>query len=185
MHYLLAIAPQKSPLLWFRVNSTLFVWSVLLLIELLFTEAPLERLEGTRAYLAWNFVTTLVWFGEVGLKCYYINDSIIRDGWTQLHQIIFLQTRQDIETFVELMLAIYYLIDSAKVFRSWHKADIDLSGELFDAILNSLSYLYEMSTFRRLPEPNNYNDISDHPPIGSPSIALSDNSISSSLVVGV
>ena len=70
MHYLLTITPQKSPILWFRVNSTLFVWSVLLSVELLFTAAPLDRLEGTSAYLAWYFATTLVWFGEVGLKCY-------------------------------------------------------------------------------------------------------------------
>jgi len=185
MHYLLTITPQKSPILWFRVNSTLFVWSVLLSVELLFTAAPLDRLEGTRAYLAWYFATTLVWFGEVGLKCYYIHESITRDGWTQLHQIVFLQTRQDVEIFLELILAVYYLIDSAKVFWSWQKADKDISGEVFDAILNSLAYLYEMSTFQRLPEPNDYTDASDHPTIGSPSIAPSDNSISSSLVVGV
>ena len=69
-------SPLKAPQLWTRINAVLVIWSVLLLIEILFTLGPLERLEGTRAYLTYNFGATLVWVAQVGLTILDMQDTL-------------------------------------------------------------------------------------------------------------
>ncbi len=153
-----AYAPPQAPILWTWINLICLVWSTLLLIEILFTLSPLDRLEGTRCYLVYNLGTTLVWIAEVGLTLFYLQ------GHTQIQHILRLNlhTKEDYEAFVELVLAIIFLGESVKIFWVWSKVDEDVDAHLFDAILNIFGYCYQMvkvCKFRRADASRDYSDI--------------------------
>mmetsp|Transcript_30815 Transcript_30815/g.45607 ORF Transcript_30815/g.45607 Transcript_30815/m.45607 type:complete len:224 (+) Transcript_30815:72-743(+) len=186
-------SPLKARKLWIRINLFLLLWSCLLFIDLLFTIGPLERLEGTREYLTYNFGSTLVWVVEVGLTVLDMNmnanmDTNVHDGERVAHegpmlsvlnririmerpfdvkQLFQTWTRKDVELSAELVLAIYFLLDSTKVFVQWYKADSDVGAELFDTLLNLAAYFYQWKKLQNLPDggdgvdPNGYVTVND------------------------
>lgn len=151
-------SPLKAPQLWTRINAVLVIWSVLLLIEILFTIGPLERLEGTRAYLTYNFGATLVWVAQVGLiildiqKGSAINTIVSRTINRPCSILRSCQalTKKDIELLMELTVAIYFLFDSTQVFVVWYKADPDVEAQILDTLFNFACYMYEFIKYRNL-----------------------------------
>lgn len=164
MEHLAGISPLQSPNLWMFINSLMLLWSFLLVIEIIYSVSNLSRLDGARAYLVWNFTTTIFWVLEVGLSIFDLQESNFVSAYTIIfHHFIYLQTYQDVEYFVEFLIAIYYLFDSMKVFCEWYKPNSDLQGQLPDAIINCITYLYQVvklgsSRFSH----SNYEEIDDY-----------------------
>ena len=118
------------------INAVCLAWSILLFIEIMFTLGPLDRLEGTRAYITYNFVTTLVWVVEVGL-------TVLDDMKQQS-----ILSRWDL---FELAVGLYFLIDSMRLFLDWYKADVDVGGKSLDILINFAAYVYQLSKLRESP----------------------------------
>ena len=118
------------------INAVCLAWSILLFIEIIFTLGPLDRLEGTRAYITYNFVTTLVWVVEVGL-------TVLDD----MKQSIL--SRQDL---FELDVALFFLIDSMRLFLDWYNANVDVGGESLDILINfTAAYVYQCRKLQESP----------------------------------
>ena len=111
------------------INAVCLAWSILLFIEIIFTLGPPERLEGTRAYLTYSVGTTLVWVVEVGLTVLGMEQSIL--------------SRRDL---FELAVAVFFLIDSMRLFLDWYKADVDVGGKSLDILINFAAYVYLLKT---------------------------------------
>ena len=79
---------------------------------------------------------TLVWVVEVGL-------TVLDD----MKQSIVL-SRQDL---FELAVALFFLIDSLRLFLDWYKADVDVGGESLDTLINFAAYVYQLSKLRESP----------------------------------
>ena len=125
------------PKTWIWINAVCLAWSILLFIEIVLTLGLLERLEGTRAYITYNFGTTLVWVVEVGL-------TVLDD----MKQSIVL-SRQDL---FELAVALFFLIDSLRLFLDWYKADVDVGGESLDILINfTAAYVYQCRKLQESP----------------------------------
>ena len=164
---LAAYAPAQAPTLWLTLNGLCLLWSLLLFFELLYTFGPLERLEGTRAYLVYNFVTTVVWAMEVVLTLYHMglpplrNDIGGSSGSSICSRLISLfQEREGIMLALELVAAIYFLGDSAKIFWYWFKVDEDVEGEMLDVLINLVAYAYIVKKNQRDEEyTDQYTDL--------------------------
>lgn len=111
-------------LVWFCINLTCFVWSFLLLIEILWTVEPLDRLQGTHVYLTWNFGTTIIWVVETALP-------VCTLGW-----------KSSFFQMGEWILALYFLVDSIALFQQWQQPDEDIRGEVLDAVISLAAYAY-------------------------------------------
>lgn len=129
-------SPLRAPKTWMWINAVCLAWSILLFIEIIFTLGPLDRLEGTRAYITYNFGTTLVWVVEVGL-------TVLDD----MKQSIVLSRRD----LFELAVALFFLIDSLRLFLDWYKADVDVGGESLDVLINFAAYVYLLSKLQESP----------------------------------
>ena len=135
MDFVTTSSPLRAPKTWMWINAVCLAWSILLFIEIIFTLGPLDRLEGTRAYITYNFVTTLVWVVEVGLT--------VLDDMKQL-----ILSRRDL---FELAVALFFLIDSMRLFLDWYKADVDVGGKSLDILINFAAYVYQLSKLRESP----------------------------------
>ncbi|GFH55397.1 hypothetical protein CTEN210_11873 [Chaetoceros tenuissimus] len=150
-------SPPKSPKTWLFINITCAIWSILLFIEILYTLGPLERLEGTREYLIYSFGTTIVWVIEVTFTCIHHQSILLTSDDTNsssntsylIFRMIYFQTREDYEIWVELILAVYFLFDSMDSFVQWKKADLDVTSQGLDAFVNFAGYIYEMYKIQR------------------------------------
>ena len=131
---IIKLAPANSPSLWLCINFVCCLWSVLLVVSILSTMSPLNRLEGTQLYFIWNFGTTLVWCIEAGLNGYYARQ----------HQLSNTNSRFPWTSVLEVALAIYFTADSIHLFRKWLKPDQDIEGELADTIVSTLAYAYQL-----------------------------------------
>jgi hypothetical protein len=127
-------APMNAPLSWFVVNAVLFLWSLLQVIEIVM-DSTLYPLYRTQLYLLWNFGTTFCWCTEVVLTALAHTQEAQRTENAQGNSWA---------TILELVLAIYFTIDSIHLFQRWRKPDGDIVGELFDATLNTIGYCYLM-----------------------------------------
>jgi hypothetical protein len=130
MDFVTTSSPLRAPKTWMWINAVCLAWSILLFIEIIFTLGPLDRLEGTRAYITYNFVTTLVWVVEVGLT---VLDDVKQS----------ILSRRDL---FELAVALFFLIDSMRLFLDWYKADVDVGGESLDILINFAAYVYLLKT---------------------------------------
>ena len=136
MDFVTTSSPLRAPKTWMWINAVCLAWSILLFIEIIFTLGPLDRLEGTRAYITYNFVTTLVWVVEVGL-------TVLDDMKQQS-----ILSRWDL---FELAVGLYFLIDSMRLFLDWYKADVDVGGESLDTLINFAAYVYQLSKLQESP----------------------------------
>eukprot|EP00979_Chaetoceros_neogracilis_P009125 scaffold2062_cov273-Chaetoceros_neogracile.AAC.40 len=173
---LTSYAPVKSRKMWTWINAICLVWSLLLLAGLLFTFGPLERLQGTHAYLSWTVVTTIVWVVEVGLTMFEMQQGNLNKD---VFKFLYFQTWKDFEVFMELLAALYFLADSTKVFWLWQKADPDVDGQMLDALLCSMAYCYQVVALRdhQTDHSSDYIDIDES--------HIDENSTTSSAVVVV
>uniref|UniRef100_A0A7S2EUL1 Uncharacterized protein n=1 Tax=Trieres chinensis TaxID=1514140 RepID=A0A7S2EUL1_TRICV len=137
--YLVSYSPFRARKTWITINSMCLLWSILLILELAFTLDPLDRLEGTRVYLSYNFVTTIIWLLEVGLT---LADVYATNHRESCFECLHFRTRQDVELMVELIVALYFFGGSLQVFFQWYTVDTNVSGQFVDAILNLVAYAY-------------------------------------------
>jgi len=127
------LVPDINPLSWTVVNLILLAWSVGVFWLIVATEeGVLNRPHGELIYLCWNFVSTGVWCAELGLVIWY------HGGHSTMPDRI------------QLVAALYSLVDSIRLFRQWQNPTSDMDEELFDVILNSAMYLWiTISTARQ------------------------------------
>ncbi len=125
-------APSNLPAPWAVINMVLFLWSLILFVEISTSsslDGPGYRLEDTRLYFVWNFGTTIIWCLEVTLTVLArADDENWQDSWP---------------ITMELLLAIYFTFDSIYAFRKWNKAHGEKpEAELFDTAISTIAYLY-------------------------------------------
>ena len=135
---------SKNETAWLWINAICAVWSLLLVIEILWTLSPLDRLEGTRAYLSYSFGTTIIWVFEVIVHLWNRkrHPQHAGDGEREYRH-------ETIQLGLELILALYFLLDSTKVFVKWQTSDADVGAELLDSIVGLAAYLYQFVRIRR------------------------------------
>ncbi len=132
---------------------TFLVWSALLFVYLLFTFKPLERLEGTREYLTYNFGSTLYWvlecgltFAERDLELHFLQSAFDKmramKKPSDIMHCFETWTMENVEVSVELALAIFFLLDSMNTFNEWYRPDKDVSAELLNTFIDLAAYLY-------------------------------------------
>ena len=127
-------APRNAPFSWLVINTVLFIWSFLLVMEVTM-DSTLKPLERTRLYLVWNFGTTFCWCIELALTALANAQEASRTNGA---------TGDSWATILELVLAIYFTSDSIRLFRKWRKAEKDIVVELLDATLTTMAYFYAM-----------------------------------------
>ena len=133
-------APLKSRKSWILINAICLVWSILLCFDIYYKPGPLERLEGTHAYLTWSCVTTIVWVVEAVLTFLDMRQSTTNQNGVCTGRCLSFKTARDFGVTVELLIAVYFLADSVKVFWIWYTPDADIKREFLDAIINSVIY---------------------------------------------
>lgn len=136
---ILKYSPNSAPRAWLLINGAILAWSVLLLCELLLTISPEDRLEGTRAYLLYNFGATLIWVVEVGLHLLEHHQLKVHSSTNPNHE------HKDLYWLLaELIIALYFLYDSTRVFVLWRTPDSNVRAQLLDTIINIAAYLYQV-----------------------------------------
>lgn len=170
-------SPLKARTLWMKINLIFLLWSALLFLDLLFTIGPLERLDGTREYLTYNFSATLFWVLEAGLTALDMNmqrnvdEGLMRSSFNNVRamripsdatRLCQTWTKEDVENSLELALGVLFLFDSMRVFTQWYTADPDLGAELLDTLLNFAAYLYIVIKLRNLPDDGDNVDSNDY-----------------------
>jgi hypothetical protein len=98
-------------------------------------------------YLIYNFGTCVVWALEVGLKIFDYIDSKKEDTECSL---LYQPTQSNTDTsetkplWIEFTLAVYFLIDSARVVGHLSRKEIQKlsKGMLYNVVLNMVAYLY-------------------------------------------
>lgn len=70
LEWITSYCPRQNYGIWLYMNTSILLWSLLLLAELCMTDDPSHtqsRIEGTEVYLVYSFGSTLVWVLEAGL----------------------------------------------------------------------------------------------------------------------
>ena len=144
---LASYAPATHPVVWCITNSVCAFASALALADLLIaTDDFLERPFATALYLIWNFATTGVWLVEIGLTVvWHIWTALNEDGnrtmasdagfWSLVTRIPWIPR-------IELLLAVYFLLDSMRLLWKWQLQGQDVEAELVEVVINFLAYLY-------------------------------------------
>jgi len=137
---LVPYAPLKARKSWILINAICLVWSSLLCFQILYEPGPLERLAGTHAYLIWCCITTIVWVAEASLTFLEMRQSTNNQNGLCTGSCLSFKSAEEIGMIVELLIAVYFLADSVKVFWIWHTADENTEGEFLDAIIGVVCY---------------------------------------------
>jgi len=129
-----AWAPKKAPKAWIVINAVCCVWSLLLLLIIIFaTDDSAGKRIAKAQYLVYDLATTVVWVAETGLTTVFEYNAT---SWQQ---------------WLEFILAIYFLGDSAVVVHKW-KLRKEHTSEMGIAVFIGFgAYLYTtMSSMRDL-----------------------------------
>jgi len=87
LEWITEFSPRQNYGIWLYMNTSILLWSLLLLAELFLTDDPSQtrdRIEGTEAYLVYSFGSTLVWVLEAGLHLLdhvYVHQIVA--GWNR------------------------------------------------------------------------------------------------------
>lgn len=143
--------PSLAPKRWFIINLTLVLYSILQLIAIILSiHFTGERPDATATYLIWSFSTTVVWCVEAGLESWwaYMTASIdaILISPTSSPKLCWetFKSADYVTNVLELLLAVYYLIDSFWLLWLWKIKGDDIYSSLYDVLLNSVFYIYAM-----------------------------------------
>ena len=147
-------SPHQQPKIWVLINAFILAWSTILFIDVVGTlNEDAENDEKTYAelqYLIWNFGTCLVWVLEVGLNIFDFIDSKEELGENENsllqhtdHSIASTQN-ETLPLWIELSLAIYFLIDSVSIVFHLTRKEVHNSakGMLFDVVVAVMAYLF-------------------------------------------
>lgn len=119
----IASSPEQSPLRWAVINAACFLASVAVFVDVLVAETDVSERPAARAsYLIWNFGTTIVWLFEVATIIHYRYPAL---KW---------------EHCVEILLAVYFTVDSIHLIYMWQIKKQDVEEELWDVAINAVVY---------------------------------------------
>ncbi|KAL7559076.1 hypothetical protein ACA910_018427 [Epithemia clementina (nom. ined.)] len=122
---ILLIVPETNPLAWAIINFILFVWSGVLLCQICISgeEGALRRPHGQKLYIAWSLASTAFWCIPTGLTVWYRQEA---STWAER---------------IELLLALYFFIDSVQLLQMWTSPDKDIKAQLPDVIISTICFL--------------------------------------------
>eukprot|EP00980_Cylindrotheca_fusiformis_P029891 scaffold24012_cov186-Cylindrotheca_fusiformis.AAC.4 len=167
---ILRYSPRQARKAWLVINSFILTWSLLLLLDLFWTKSPERRLQGTHAYLMYSFISTCIWVVEVGLHLLDYHrlrqeqrqqDEALQHGSSSnssrgssvppnphmlFHNVYSLIS--------ELIIALYFLIDSIRDFIEWGEPDSNVGAEVLDTVINIAAYLYQIVRVIQMGECN-------------------------------
>mmetsp|Transcript_5870 Transcript_5870/g.12543 ORF Transcript_5870/g.12543 Transcript_5870/m.12543 type:complete len:158 (-) Transcript_5870:682-1155(-) len=125
---------SPNPLVWTIVNLVVVFVSVVLLYDISFAfEDRKERPGAVGEYLAYNFVTTVLWVVEVSLRTHQVRIN-------KEHKK--LELADDAWIIVELLAALYFVGDSLHLVIEWKLKDEDLTEDSMDVVVGIISYSY-------------------------------------------
>ena len=128
-----------------------FIWSIRLLIFILATrnenEEDDEKTYVEMEYHFYNFGTCAIWAIEVGLNIFDHIDTKeegVDSSLLQQTDQSFTDTSETKPLWIELTLAVYFVVDSLSVVGHLNRKDIHKlsKGMLGDVVINMLAYLY-------------------------------------------
>jgi len=143
-------SPHRNPGRWLFINVVVLIWSIRLLIYIFDTRNDNEDDEKTYVeleYLFYNFGTCFIWAIEVGLNIFDHIDTKeegVDSSLLQQTDQYFTDTSETKPLWIELTLAIYFVIDSTSVVGHLSRKEIHKlsKGMLFDVVINMLAYVY-------------------------------------------
>ena len=145
------ISPHRDPGRWLCINIAVLIWSIRLLIYIIGTrnenEEDDEKTYVEMEYLFYNFGTCAVWAIEVGLNIFDHIDTKeegVDSSLLQQTDQSFTDTSETKPLWIELTLAIYFVVDSLSVVGHLNRKEIHKlsKGMLGDVVINMLAYLY-------------------------------------------
>ena len=111
-----------NPMLWLAINGLISLYSLGMLIVVEFgDENGLGMKFVNKQYIVYNFVTTLVWCFEATTD-------------------IFESDRSNFMRWAILVIAIYFMGQSAYVLYLWKWKKVDVTVMIGDVVINLLSY---------------------------------------------
>lgn len=128
--------PSRTPLRWFLINQCLLFYSMIQFSIIIMTIHNTGAKPSVAAsYLIWNFGTTIIWCFEAGLELWWIirTISISRKDLLSIQVLI---------NIGEMIIAVYYLIDSISLLYHWESRSDSIQWSLLDVGLNAGFYFY-------------------------------------------
>ena len=139
-----ASADMRSPSFWLAANAACLVFSLINIVLIaLGPERPGDHC-ARQFYLIYNFLTSTIWcldigcgvFGDVREELNMRNDSSDKDS-----------KRRKFMAYGELIIAVYFLLDSLVVVIKWKMPKHDhTNGMLVDCIINAFAYAFATYT---------------------------------------
>lgn len=130
--------PSLNPQRWLVMNVIL-VWfsSIILIIEI---ENPGENglSLAAESYIIYNFGTTIIWCFEAGFESWW---SIRTRTMSQKD----LFTWKVFFIVAEVVVAVFFLVDSCVLFWKWKIVGFDIVSSSYDILANLIFYLYAMT----------------------------------------
>jgi hypothetical protein len=130
--------PSRHPSLWVVINSLCLASSIAVLAQvLLATDDEVERPEAAAWYFVWYFGTCVIWCIEAGLESWWSHSAHVVGGtvWA----------RESPSSAIELVIAVYFSIDSVLLLYRWEIMKQDVYAELFDVIISCAAYTYALA----------------------------------------
>ena len=136
--------PEANPLVWLGVNAVCLFGSVVVLALALSRDKKGHHV-ARQSYLAYNLLTSLVWWTEVSLPVISRGLTALRGIWAK----------------IELLVALYFLVDSVIVVNAWRLKKDHTASMVEDTAVNLAAYLYMVVlTGRTLWKRREYEHIS-------------------------
>lgn len=139
------LTPHRNPESWLVINAIALIWSAVLFTQhVISTLNDDEKTYVELEYLIYNFALCFVWAIEVGFNIFDYTDTedIGENSFLQQQQPSHTtaSTSETVPLWIELAIALYFLIASVVVVRKevHHQAN----GMVLDVVLNMLAYLY-------------------------------------------
>mmetsp|Transcript_8920 Transcript_8920/g.19149 ORF Transcript_8920/g.19149 Transcript_8920/m.19149 type:complete len:189 (+) Transcript_8920:263-829(+) len=136
-------SPQKATYLWFIINAVCLFVSAALVV--LVAHGPESRGDhfARQCYLIYNLGTSIVWCTEVALHLLGDGESDGGSGTgSNENESILVSRREKLAKYVELVLAAYFVLDSAYVVARWKMKLDHTSAMLGDLVVNVLVYAW-------------------------------------------
>ena len=145
-----ASAEMRSPYFWLSANSLCLLLSLLdIVLIALGPDRPGDHF-ARQFYLVYNFLTSMIWCLDIGCGVFgNVREDLNREDSSEKES-----KRRKITAYGELIVAVYFLLDSLVVVIKWNMPKHDhTDGMLIDCIINAFAYAFATytlaSTMRR------------------------------------
>jgi hypothetical protein len=123
-----SLTPSSHPLIWAFVNGVCLTISALLLCIDLYAEEYSKAIKlADKSFIVYDFGTTAVWCVEISLKALFPEQ----------------ESRSMSLLLFELVLAVYFVEDTATVLYKWQWKNQEIEIILINVIVNLVGYLVE------------------------------------------